>query len=155
MTAIARVDLDGDCAGMIASGAEPVRVTRVFPECLDQLKGVAAVIADEESAGIGADIEALWFVTSAGLDQPDVVGLRGHGEIGRDPIAFGVLGRFDLFPGCAAIARAVELAAPMPVIEADPDCVRAPIAEGVDDRNRFEVGGFDLSIQNWRHHCGS
>ena len=146
MAAVARVDLDGDRAGMIAPGAEPMRVAGVLPERLDQMKGIAAVIADEEAARIRAEVEAIRLVRAAGLDQPDVVGLGGHAEIGRDGIAFGILGRFDFLPAGAAIARAVQLAAPVPVIQADPDGVRARIAEGVDDRDGFEMRRFDLPV---------
>ena len=144
--AVARVDLDGDRAGMIAPGAEPMRIAGMMPERIDQLERIAAVIAEEEAAGVGADIEAIRFVSAARLNQPDVIGLGWHAEIGRDSIAFGILGRFDLFPSRAQIARAVQLAAPMPVIEADPDGVCARVAEGVDDRYRFKMRRFDLPV---------
>ena len=41
---------------MIAPGAEPMRIAGMMPERIDQLEGIATIIADEKTAGVGADI---------------------------------------------------------------------------------------------------
>ena len=146
VAAVARVNLDSDRAGVIAPGAEPMYIAGMLPECLDQVKRIAAIIAEEEATGIGAEVETLRFVRAAGFNQPDVIGGGRGAEVGRDGVALGILGRFDLFPGCATIARTVQFAAPMPVIEADPDRVAARIAKGIDHGNRFEMRRLDLPI---------
>ena len=69
VAAVARIDLNGDRPRMIASGAEPVRIAGVMPERFDQLEGIAAVFADEETAGIGADIEPIRFIGAARLNR--------------------------------------------------------------------------------------
>ena len=136
--AVARVHEDRADPGLVTSAAEPAfGAIGLIPQRVHQPEVLAAIIADEQAARFRADVQALRLVLAAGLDQPQV-GDRGRCA-GPDLGPFREFGRGQLLPGAAVVAGAVELGAPVAVVQPGPQRAGARIGGGIRHRRAQEL----------------